>query len=63
MNVTGPGVITKLFADVGPEDPLFDGVQLHGFMELAHAMDFVRCDYKSSPTHWQNVTAIYRSPE
>ena len=62
-HVTGPGVITKLFADAGPEDPLFEGVQLHGLFELAHAMDFAQCDYKSLPTHWSNVTTIYRSPE
>ena len=62
-HVTGPGVITKLFADAGPEDPLFEGVQLHGLFELAHAVDFAECDYKSLPTHWSNVTKIYRSPE
>ena len=62
-HVTGPGVITKLFADAGPEDPLFEGVQLHGLFEAADAMDFGDCDYKSLPTHWSNVTTIYRSPE
>jgi mannosyltransferase OCH1-like enzyme len=60
--VTGPGAISKLFAEVGPEHVLFENVRIHGVMELSHAMNFVRCDYKSSTTHWPNITgSIYRS--
>lgn len=60
--VTGPGVISELFAELGPEHALFEGVRIHGVMVLSHAMKFVRCHYKSSTTHWLNVTdSIYRS--
>lgn len=51
---TGPGVISKLFAEVGRDHPLFANVRIHGVLDLAHAMKFVRCDYKASPKHWQN---------
>ena len=60
--VTGPGVVSKLFGELGPEHPLFANVRIHGVIELRYAMNFVRCDYKSSTMHWQNVTgSIYRS--
>jgi mannosyltransferase OCH1-like enzyme len=61
-NVTGPGVISQLFADVGAEHPLFQNVRIHTLLDLAHAMRFVRCEYKASPTHWQNVRgSIYQT--
>jgi mannosyltransferase OCH1-like enzyme len=53
---TGPGVISKLFAQLGSDHPLFRNVRIHGVMDLVHAMKFVRCEYKSSTTHWQNFT-------
>jgi mannosyltransferase OCH1-like enzyme len=61
--VTGPGVISALFAELGPEHALFEKVRIHGVLMLSHAMHFVRCDYKSSKSHWPNATAsIYRAP-
>jgi mannosyltransferase OCH1-like enzyme len=58
---TGPGVISRLYAEHGPDDPLFRDVRIHGVMELLHAMNFVRCDYKSSRVHWQNFAgSLYR---
>jgi mannosyltransferase OCH1-like enzyme len=60
-HVTGPGVITKLYAELGQDDPLFQGVRVHDLIELAHAVTLVNCDYKSLPTHWSNVRSIYRS--
>jgi hypothetical protein len=60
--VSGPGVISQLFAEAGPQHALFDNVRIHGVVELKHVMHFVRCDYKSSARHWQNVTgSIYRT--
>jgi mannosyltransferase OCH1-like enzyme len=53
---TGPGVVSKLLTERGPEHALFRNVRIHGVMELANAMNFVRCDYKSSTAHWRNFT-------
>ena len=60
--LSGPGVISGLFTELGSEHALFKDVHIHGVVELGRAMNFVRCDYKSSTTHWQNFTGpIYRS--
>jgi mannosyltransferase OCH1-like enzyme len=60
--VTGPGVISRLFAELGPDHGLFENVRIHGVMVLSYAMEFVRCDYKSSTMHWLNFAGpIYRS--
>jgi Glycosyltransferase sugar-binding region containing DXD motif len=61
--VTGPGVISTLLLELGPDHELFDNVCIHGIGELERAILGVRCDYKSSPRHWLNVTgSIYSSP-
>jgi mannosyltransferase OCH1-like enzyme len=60
--VSGPGVISGLLAEVGPNHALFQNVRIHGVIQLRHAMNFVRCEYKSSPTRWQNASdSMYRS--
>jgi mannosyltransferase OCH1-like enzyme len=61
-HVTGPGVISKLFAERDMHDGLFRNVHIHGVLELCRAMRFVRCGYKSSQSSWQNVVgSIYRT--
>jgi mannosyltransferase OCH1-like enzyme len=60
--VTGPGVISRLFAELGRNHALFQNVRIHGVIDLRYAMNFVRCEYKSSPTHWPKATgSMYRS--
>ena len=61
-HVTGPGVISELFAERGTHDGLFRNVHIHGVLELDNAMRFVRCGYKSGPSSWHNaVGSIYRT--
>jgi mannosyltransferase OCH1-like enzyme len=61
--VTGPGVISTLLLELGPDHGLFDNVCIHDIGELEHTILGVRCDYKSSARHWLNATgSIYRSP-
>jgi mannosyltransferase OCH1-like enzyme len=59
--LTGPGVLCQLLVELGPNHELFHGIRIHGVMDLAHAMKFVRCKYKQSNTHWQSARdSIYR---
>jgi mannosyltransferase OCH1-like enzyme len=64
---SGPGVISQLYAECGPDHRLFKGIRIHGVMALKYAMEFGSyCEYKSADTHWQNVgtsgVSIYRQP-
>jgi mannosyltransferase OCH1-like enzyme len=58
--VTGPGVVSGLFLELGPDHALFSNLRIHDDIDRRDAVHIVRCDYKSSAKHWQNVTgSIY----
>jgi mannosyltransferase OCH1-like enzyme len=59
--LTGPGVISDLYAECGPEHRLFSDVRIHPVRDLGRAFRFATPGYKASKVHWKNFTgSVYR---
>lgn len=59
--VTGPGVVSRIFAAHGRHHPLFAGIRIHGLLALRDAFYYPDPEYKSLPGHWKNLKgSIYR---
>ena len=59
--VSGPGVISKIYTDLGRDHPLFHGVRIHGVLALRDTIYFPDPEYKNGPRHWTRAEgSIYR---